>query len=259
MDRSLRSEAWRPVILAGCLAALPCAARADLYVRSPLVEYRELEFEHYGFYGLDRKGSPFDGGQSYVAAVGYGVLPFWKVEVEPETGNLPGGAVRYLATTIENTFQLTPDGKYFANLGLFVEYTHSAVDHLPSSFAFGPIIQKQLYGVAGLDSLHTLNVFLSREVGHDHTNGTGLFYAAQSKVLLNRLFNPGVEAFGSIGDVAHAGRYSEQEHSVGPVITGEYLIAPYGKVKYELGYQIGLTRQTVRDGIRWKLEYEIAF
>ena len=66
--------------------------------------------------------------QSYTYALGYAPLPWYKFEVELETSaevieSGSGGTDRLQleATTFENFFQLTPDGKYFVNAGLFVE------------------------------------------------------------------------------------------------------------------------------------------
>ena len=42
-------------------------------------------------------------------------------------------------------------------------------------------------------------------------------------------------------------------------IAGLYSFSPYGKLKYELGYLVGLTRATETGAARWRLEYEIAF
>ena len=59
------------------LAAQP--ALADLQVRMPTVEYRELEFEHNGLITFANKDSSLNGAQSYTNAIGYGVLPWWKI------------------------------------------------------------------------------------------------------------------------------------------------------------------------------------
>ena len=111
----------------------------------------------------------------------------------------------------------------------------------------------------GLDTLHTLNLFLSRDVGHDATKATGFSYAWQSLIQTHPLVSPGVEFYGSIPDLAHAGPASQQQHYVGPVLVGAASFAPYGKLKYEVGYLFGLTTAAGRGAVRWKLEYEIAF
>ena len=150
----------------------------------PTVEYRELEIEHNGLYTFDKKGSDLNGQQSYTTSIGYGVLPWWKIELEGEMAGGPGVERTFEATTIENWFQLTEPGKYFVNAAIFLEYSQATGQTNPNSFTFGPIIQKELNNVLGVDSLHTLNVFFSRDVGRGSSKATGFEYAWQSRLLL---------------------------------------------------------------------------
>ena len=91
------------------LAARP--ALADLQVRMPTVEYRELEFEHNGLITFDTKGSPLHNAQSYTNSIGYGVLPWWQIELEGEMASGGGQHLTWNAATLENTFQLTEPGR----------------------------------------------------------------------------------------------------------------------------------------------------
>jgi hypothetical protein len=261
--RTVKYNAKAPAgVAAMIVATLLCGARptwADLHVRMPTVEYRELEFEHNGLFTFDQKGSDLNGQQSYTNAIGYGVLPWWKIELEGELAGGPGVERTWEATTLENTFQLTEPGKYFFNLGLFVEYSQATGQTSPNSFTFGPIIQKELNNVLGFDSLHTLNVFFSRDVGRGSSKATGFQYAWQSRLLLNRYIDPAIEFYGSIDDIAHAAPFSSQQHFVGPAIVGAASFAPYEKLRYEVGYLFGYTKATPRGAVRWLLEYEIAF
>ena len=251
------------VIAAGMiLATFLCSSRpawSELHVRMPTVEYRELEFEHNGLFTFDKKGSDLNGQQSYTTAIGYGVLPWWKVELEGELAGGPGVERTWEATTIDNWFELTEPGKYFFNAAIFAEYSQATGQTNPNSFTVGPIIQKELYDVLGVDSLHTVNLFVSRDVGRGSTKATGFQYAWQSQLLLNRYINPALELYGSIDDIAHAGPFSSQEHFIGPALVGAVSLAPLGKLKYEVGYLFGYTRATPRGAVRWLLEYEIAF
>jgi hypothetical protein len=43
------------------------------------------------------------------------------------------------------------------------------------------------------------------------------------------------------------------------VLAGGVNFRPYGKLAYEVGYLWGLTPQSGRGAIRWRLEYEITF
>ena len=168
------------------------SAHAELQVRMPTVDYRELEFEHNGLFTFD-KDRTLGGQQSYTNSIGYGVTPWWKIEFEGELESVPDSSVHYSATTIENTFQITPPGKYQFNLGFFAEYSQSALNGESNSFTAGPIVQKELYDFLGVDSLHTLNVFLAHDVGHNATRATGLQVAWQSRLLLNRYIDPAIE------------------------------------------------------------------
>ena len=59
--------------------------------------------------------------------------------------------------------------------------------------------------------------------------------------------------------MAQAGKLNDQQYNVGPMFAGGYNFAPYGKIKYELGYLFGVTPATPRGAIRWNFEYEIPF
>jgi high-affinity iron transporter len=85
-----KASAGVAAIIVATLLCGPRPAWADLHVRMPTVEYREFEFEHNGLFTFDQKGSDLNGQQSYTNAIGYGVLPWWKVELE---GELAGGQV----------------------------------------------------------------------------------------------------------------------------------------------------------------------
>src|SRR6185437_16749764 len=82
------------------------AARAELQVRMPEVDYRELEFEHNGLVTFGPKGSSLDRQQSYTTELGYGVLPWWGIELEGDLASGGGQHLNWNAAVLENTFQL---------------------------------------------------------------------------------------------------------------------------------------------------------
>jgi len=259
IGRPRRSTVAAAALLAAGLLGLPQNARAELQVRMPTVDYRELEFEHNGLLTFGAKGSGFDHAQSYTNSIGYGVLPWWGIELEGEMASGAGQPLTWTATTMENTFQLTQPGEYALNLGFFAEYSQATGRSVPNSITAGPIVQKELNDVFGVDTLHTLNVFLSHGVGQGAGRATGLDLAWQSVVEWRALLSPGFEYYGTIGDLAHPGPYNRQQHLVGPVLTGQYSFAPYGNLKYQVGYMFGLTSASPRGAVRWRLEYELVF
>ena len=251
----------RPIrFVAGLAAAFLCApaARADFQVRAPIVEYREFEIEHNGSITFDRKRE-LNRDQSYTYSLGLGITPFWKVELEGETAAPPGQRLRLVATTVESTFQLTEQGQYWADLGFFVEYSQATLRHTANTVKFGPLVQKETPGIAGVPMLHTLNLLFEKELGPTSTGRTGFVPAWQSRLLLNPYFQPGIEIYASIDDLGRAGKLNDQQYFAGPMFAGAVSLAPYGKVKYELGYLFGLTSNTPRGAVRWKLEYEMSF
>lgn len=238
-------------------------AQAEFKVRSPIVDYRELEFEHNGDVTLDRPGSGRNNAQSFTYELEIGALPWWQPGIEAETETDPGSNQRFSATTFENLFQLTPQGKYWADLGFFAEFSHAAGRNEADSFTFGPLVQKQMPDLFGLDlghdTLHTLNLLVTKEIGLHRSEATPLAVAWQSRLQLNQYFQPGVEYYGSISSIAGTSHDEATQHRLGPVLVGQYNMFQYGKIKYEVGYLFGLNRRTEQGAVRWRLEYEKPF
>jgi len=228
--------------------------RADFQVRSPIVEEGEFEYEHNGSITFDKNKSGKNNDQSYTHSLGYGVTSFWKAEVEGEFEAAPGSNLRFTATTFENTFQFTPQGQFFADLGLFAEYSHAADRNSPDTYKIGPLVEKE-WGA----TLHTVNLLFERQIGLHRTDATDFSPAWQSRWRLHGLFEPGFEYYGEIADIASPGKPADQQHRIGPVAVGAFDTAGLGKLKYEVGYLFGLTRGTESGAVRWKLEYEISF
>ena len=93
-----------------------CALRAeadDLKIRSPVIEAGEVEFENNFVLGR---------GKTTVHELEYGLTDWFKPGIELELAADPGQGLHYDATALEGFFQLTPQGKYWADLGIFVEY-----------------------------------------------------------------------------------------------------------------------------------------
>jgi hypothetical protein len=230
------------------------SARADFQVRHPIVEEGEFEFEHNGAVSFDKSNSGLNNAQSYTNSIGYGVTSFWQTELEGESGADPGRNLHYDATTWENIFQLTPQGKYWADLGFFAEYSRAADRGAADGVSFGPLVEKEWN-----DSLHTANLLFGKELGHGRTDATELSLAWQSRYRLHPLFEPGVELYSDIADIHSPGKLADQQHRLGPVIVGAFDVTPLQHIKYELGYLVGLTRATENGVLRWKLEYELHF
>jgi hypothetical protein len=258
---SLSRGAATPLLVMLLLGGLEAGSGLadELKLRYPIVDYREFEIEHNGITTFDSPKSGKSNNQFYNVEWGLGPLPNYFVELEHELAAPPGENITYEATTIENYLQLTPTGKYWGDLALFAQYSQPTHKADAKSFTFGPLAQTEFGEIAGFGALHTLNVLFTREVGNNASNATPLFVAWQSRLLINQYIQPGIEYYGMIDDLGAPGKPTEQQHRIGPVLVGLQNFAPYGKLKYEVGYQFGLTQAAERGAVRWRLEYEIPF
>ncbi|TXL80394.1 hypothetical protein FHP25_05020 [Vineibacter terrae] len=242
------------VLAAGLLvaAATPVPARAEFQVRSPIVTEGEIEIEHNGAVIFSRNKATRWREQSYTNELAYSPTSWWKFEIETELGHERGDKLRYEATTLENVFQLTPQGKYFLDVGFFIEYSKAARREDQDTVKLGPVVQKELG-----QALFTVNAFFERAVsGPGPTAATAFVPAVQAVYRLHPLFTPGFEYYGEIADIGDAGRLRDQEHRLGPVVVGAWRIAGATKLKYELGYLLPLTHAAHGGALRWKLELE---
>jgi high-affinity iron transporter len=258
---SLSRGATTPLLVVLTLGGLGAssAAHAQLKVRYPVVDYREVEIEPFSDITFDKPKSGLSNNQRYTIEYGFGPLPNWFVEVGHELAAPNGENITYDATEVESYLQLTPTGKYFGDLAMFAEYEHPLHQGDPKHFMFGPLAQTEFGEIAGIGALHTLNLLFTRTVGNNRTDATEFDPRWQSRLLVNPLFQPGFEYYGQINEIVNPGKAADQQHRLGPVMVGLQNFAPYGKLKYEVGYLFGLTQATPRGTVRWRLEYEIPF
>ena len=249
----------------GLALVFPQQAWADFHIFSPYeIDLGELEMEHNGSYSVDHRPD-FGGQQSYTMELGTGVTSWWHSEIELGFDNDPGLGQPTLLTQVvtENTFQLTEPGQFFADFGFYVEYGQSLTSRkyaTSNQVTFGPLIAKDIGRTT-----HTLNLFLTRELGPDQsTHGFDFSYAWQSRWNVWGPLSPAVEVYGDAGVLGQTPTLSQQELRAGPVAVGAINLASIGlghagRLKYELGWLFGLTPGTPAGTLRWRLEAEIPF
>jgi high-affinity iron transporter len=245
------------IAIAGLIGLVaPQDARAEFKIRYPNIDYREVEVEHSYSVTFDkRKGRNND--VSSPVEIGVGVLPFWFVEIEGEIEKHPGEHTQWEATTIENYFMLTEPGRYWLDFAIFAEYARSTNRNEADTIELGLLFQKQ-----HLQTLHTLNLFWEKQVGALAEPIDTFKYAWQTRYLLNRYFQPGIEFYGEIEDINRPGTFNQQQFRIGPMFAGSYSLGEIlgvGKVKYEVGYLFGATTATEHGTLRTRLELEIPF
>jgi hypothetical protein len=218
-----------------CMAFIPLRAIADVdKVYDPYVYRGELEVEARGVHQFDDENK-----HKLKFGVGYGVNDLWFVEgyaiVEQETG----GHAEVSDLELENKFQLTEKGRYWADLGALVELEKELGEDKWEVKA-GPLLQKQVRRW-----LVTANLFLEKQFGSDRSDSDVEFLgAAQLKYRLSPALEPAVEYYAD-----------EETHSLGPVLTGTW---HRGRtpIRWEAGVLAGLTGKSADVSFRWLVEFE---
>ena len=226
------------VIAVSIFASGPAAAAAINKVFSPVVEWGEKEIELRGFFTRDSdpaknalRVDKFD--------LALGVTQWWFTELEFVFVREPGQKEDLEAIASENVFQLSEQGEYFADFGLFFEYERELGAKV-HEILVGPIVQKQFGSWVA-----TANIFFERKFGSEATEKEiETKTAVQLKYRLSESFEPGVEYYGEAED-----------RNLGPAAFGKVKLGQT-KLKWQAAWLFGLTDTAADNSIRWMLEYE---
>lgn len=252
-------------LIAALVALAPLQARADFHVVSPYeIDLGELEIEHNGDAVFDRRPDQ-RGATSYTTELGTGLTSWWHSEIELGFDRAPGDNQPTLLTQAvwENMMQLTEPGEAFVDTGFYFEYGQSTTTGryaAANELTFGPVLAKQIGR-----TVHTLNLFLTRQFGPDQTShGLDFSYAWQSRWDIWAPLSPAIEIYGDAGTLGRSPALSQQELLVGPVGVGTLHLNTLGlghagQLKYEVGWLFGTTPATANGTLRWRLELEIPF
>lgn len=242
------------LVLVGLTGLATPSDAATLKVYSPAVEQGAFEFEAKGWYESNIDGGKEDK-QKHLLSAGYGVTNFWFTEGILEFEKEGDGSLKLEAFEWENVFQLTPQGKYWLDLGFLAELEFPKEGDHPEEFIFGPLIQKEIGR-----TVHTANILFEKQFGTNAADGVALLYAWESRWRVNQYFEPGFEAFGEFGEIGHFNPGREQEHRIGPMFAGRIDVGKKGGyIKYVLGALVGLTHNSPELTLNWRIEYETRF
>jgi hypothetical protein len=224
------------------------AQAEDLKIRSPIIESHELEFENNFTIGRSKNA---------VHELEYGFTDWLKLGAEAELAADPGHGFHYDSTALEAFLQLAPQGKYWADVGLFAEYEHTARQGDPRALTFGPLVQKEV-GLFGLSTLHTVNALFTKQMGAGSVGPPTMLIATQSRVRFDPHFEPGIEYYGRITLGAHG---EDPQHRLGPAFAGrvgfrELGFDTPGGIKYDAAYLRGVTGATDPNTFRVRVEFE---
>jgi len=223
--------------------ALPEASSATRKIYSPIVEYRELEFELRAGYDSDRQRAR-DGAQKYKVAAGYAPFERMAFEAYGEFEKEPSASTQFEAFELEARYQLFEQGHYWLDAGLYAAYAarpRGGSDKIEAKL----LLEKSVGSFRNI-----VNGIVERELDSNADAEWGVAWSTRYRA--GRRFEPGVEMYSDFGSLSNLPSYNDQAHYIGPVAYGRL-----GHWKYDVGYLFGIS-DAARDG-RLKLifEYEV--
>jgi hypothetical protein len=229
--------------LAAALLAAGGLARADDFiVYPPYVIASQSEIELRGYRYADAR--PDLGGSAAELSVAHGINEWWKAELYvAEYQQSPGSGRRLQGYEFENTFQLTPPGKYWADLGLLASYEYNRIPGTRDALEFGPLLEKTAGRFA-----HIVNLVWEKEVGAGASRNYEFRYSYSGTYAVSQTFRPGLEAYG---------RPADHAYQAGPIVAGEWHVpGTPGNFEYRAGVVLGLNTAAPRQTWLAQLEYE---
>lgn len=230
-------------------ALVPAPAHAAHAIYSPIVEQGERALEYRGHRDFDSDDAR-DGAEQHKLALEYAPTAWWMTEVFGEWEKGPGDSLKATEISWENVFQLTEQGKYWADVGLVAEYAHSLEKGGHDALELGVLAEKQFDS-----SVATVNVLAEREF--EDGAKAEMEYAFRWRYRLNEVFEPDVEVHGEFGEWGEFGRLRDHRHQAGPGAMGRIRSASgRGAFKYEAALLFGLTKESPDRTLRVLVEWE---
>jgi hypothetical protein len=236
------------IAMVGTLWAAPPAEAAHA-IYTPIVEQGEFAVELRGHHDFDSKAQS-DGGEQHKLELEYAPTERWLTEALGEWERDPGGALHATEVGWENVVQLTPQGRYWADLAILAEYAHSLERGVHDAIELGVLGETQI-----ARTVLTVNLLGERHLGT--AEQTALEYAMRWRYRWRETLEPGVEVHGELGSVENLGPLSEHSQQVGPSIYGRLRRqGGRGALRYEAAWLLGVTHVSPDQTLRLQLEYE---
>lgn len=236
---TLRRWTALPAILLGFLigpTVAPKMALAEFEIQESQVEKGEAEFEYRGavHWGVPKGeeeeaeggGDEGAGGALESAEVGegvnqshdfefqYGLTDRWMFSSALLTDEPIENSFGLRAVELELQYELIEREGHGLGLAFLGAYGIGTRSGVADEIEFGPIVEWETRPL-----LLTINPFLTAEVGDDReSDGLGFEYGWRAEYKVSRSWGLGVEMFGEIEELAHAGPFDSQAHSIGPTL-----------------------------------------
>ena len=200
-------------------------AVAEFQIQGAGIEKGEVELEYRGAYHwgvpqvANTNANANDLVQSHELELSMGISDWWLIQItagfdQPLSENLQSSAVE-----IETEFALLKrhgDGIALSLQGGYSQAINhrEQVDGASNEFGFGPIVE-----LANGPFVLTLNLLFTKQLGtFADQEGLGFDYGWRAEYDFAKHWGIGTEMFGEIEDLANAGSFNNQVHSIGPTL-----------------------------------------
>ncbi|MEQ1704593.1 MAG: transporter [Rickettsiales bacterium] len=241
-----RNKCGVTVMLASAITLFLSSNAYALNVYSPYVEEGMLEIESKNRFDFDDRASE-DNFRQHKLAVEYGFTSQWKAALYGELEKENGSGYKYTATEIENIFQFTEVGEYWADVGALVAYEFKHPNGDADKFEAFLLLAKNFNKFTTM-----ANIGFEQEVGSNSNSNPEGEIKWMAKYNYLPILSPGVEYYGEFGEITNSDDYDSQKHRLGPVMYGKF---GHG-FKYEAGVLFGISDAAEDYAVKLNLEYE---
>jgi hypothetical protein len=277
MAPSTRHTGLKTTILGLFLAAWATPALAEFEIQESTIDPGETQLQYRGAWhsGLPAAESSDLVSTDEIAAVKqshefeiqYSVTSHWLLALTHGFDEPADDDFQISALEFESQIELITrngDGLGLAIQGGTEQPVHEARDEAAPDIHFGPIVELEKSNL-----VLVLNPLFFKEQGDlSEQEGFGFEYGWQARYeMLDRRLWLAVEMFGEVEDMANAGPFEEQLHSIGPAfyytfgkdddeIGDDDIDEEYRELTVSLGAQFGLTEQTSDVALKVFIGYE---
>lgn len=219
------------VLLLACIFILCVnSARADndFIVYSPYVVQGQSEVETYSYAARDGRAN-LNGATGSNISIAHAFKNWWKTEVYVgEFNRTPGGKTHPSGYELENTFQLTAPGEYWADVGLLAAYAYNTQPGAANNAEFGALLEKHS---GHFDQ--RLNLIWGKQAA------TGIAGAYPFRSAYSISYNIDYEKIRLSPGAEIYYRPNDHAYQAGPVLSGELRTATGSELEYSLGIVFG--------------------
>jgi hypothetical protein len=205
-------------------------ALAEFEIQEAGIEKGEVELEyrgavHWGFPNAERGEAEDDGAldteeaeaslrQSHDFEAEWGVNNWWLLAITLGTEQPLGEDFNLTSVELETQVELKARKGNGIGLAFQAGYGIATIGGAADEIEFGPIIE-----LASGKALLTINPLFGAQVGENReTDGLGFGYGWRAEYDFAKHWGISVEMFGEIEDLANAGSFNDQQHSIGPTL-----------------------------------------